>query len=322
MSEAQAMSLPRRLADWRERRGLAWADLIVPVALAGVVIASALASDTFLTEANLKNLMRQIVTNGLISLGMLVVILTGGIDLSVGAVVALAGIVVAELQSTIPTPVAIAVAIGAALLVGAVNGGIIARFAIAPFIVTLGTLSAVRGAVYVFSETPVTPTDPAFMTIGSAFWGPLPAIFVFMLACYLVISLFLSRTTPGRAIIAIGGNQEAVRLAGIDVRAHIVLAYVIGALFAGIAGVILASRVGISQPSVAIGFELDAIAACVIGGAVLGGGAGSVRGTLLGVVVLGLISNLLNLYDVQSYYQQIFKGALIIIAVLGRRKES
>ncbi len=322
MSDAMTASLPQRLADWRDRRGIGLADLIVPIILVAVVVASALASDTFLTEANLKNLMRQIVTNGLISLGMLVVILTGGIDLSVGAVVALAGILVAELQSGLPTPVAVVIAVAAAMAVGAINGGIIARFSIAPFIVTLGTLSAVRGAVYVFSETPVTPTDPAFLTIGSAFWGPFPAIFVFMMACYLAVSLLLARTTPGRAIMAIGGNQEAVRLAGIDVRAHLVLGYVIGALFAGVAGVILASRVGISQPSVAAGVELDAIAACVIGGAVLGGGAGSVRGTLLGVVALGLISNLLNLFDVQAYYQQIFKGALIIIAVLARRRES
>jgi ribose/xylose/arabinose/galactoside ABC-type transport system permease subunit len=218
--------------------------------------------------------------------------------------------------------VAITVAIGLGLLVGMVNGVVIARFSIAPFIVTLGTLSVVRGAVYVYSETPATPTDPWFLSIGSAFVGPIPAIFILMVAAYLVMSFFLARTTPGRAIRAIGGNQEAVRLAGIDVRAHIVLAYALCALLAAVAGVVLASRVGISQPSVGVGIELDAIAACVIGGAILGGGGGSVRGTFLGVVILGLISNLLNLFDVQSYYQQVFKGSLIIIAVLARRRES
>jgi len=306
---------------WRQREDVRWSQVIVPAALLLVVAIAAVASETFVTEANLRNLLRQIVTNGLISVGMLVVILAGGIDLSVGAVVALSGIVAAELQSAMPTPLAIAVAIGVAALVGVVNGGIIAHFAIAPFIVTLGTLSAVRGLVYVFSETPVTPSDPSFLAIGSAFIGPLPAIFVFMAIAYLAVSLFLARTTPGRAIVAIGGNQEAVRLAGIDVRAHIVLAYVICASFAGVAGVVLASRVGISQPSVGIGVELDAIAACVIGGAILGGGGGSVRGTFMGVVILGLISNLLNLFNVQSYYQQIFKGVLIVVAVLARRRE-
>ena len=135
------------------------------------------------------------------------------------------------------------------------------------------------------------------------------------------MSFFLNRTTPGRSIIAIGGNEEAVRLAGINVRAHLTLAYVICASMAGLAGVILASRVGISQPSVGVGFELDAIAACVIGGAILGGGGGSVRGTFAGVLILGLISNLLNMFNVQSYYQDIFKGVLIVLAVLARRKE-
>jgi ribose/xylose/arabinose/galactoside ABC-type transport system permease subunit len=142
-----------------------------------------------------------------------------------------------------------------------------------------------------------------------------------MVAAYLLMSFFLNRTTPGRAIIAIGGNEEAVRLAGINVRLAITMAYVICATLAGIAGVVLASRVGIAQPSVGIGWELDAIAACVIGGAILGGGGGSVRGTFAGVLVLGLISNLLNLFNVQSYYQQIFKGVLIVLAVLARRKE-
>ena len=306
---------------WRTHDDIHWTQFIVPAGLLMVVAVAAVTTETFVTEPNLRNMMRQVVTNGLISLGMLVVILSGGIDLSVGAIVALSGIVAAELQSSMPTPLAIVVAIGVATLVGLVNGGIIARFEIAPFIVTLGTMSAVRGLVYVFSETPVTPSDPSFLTIGSAFLGPIPAIFAFTLVAYLLVSFLLNRTTPGRAIVAIGGNQEAVRLAGIDVRAHIVLAYVICALFAGIAGVVLASRVGISQPSVGAGVELDAIAACVIGGAILGGGGGSVRGTFMGVVILGLISNLLNQFNVQSYYQQIFKGLLIVIAVLARRKE-
>jgi ribose/xylose/arabinose/galactoside ABC-type transport system permease subunit len=307
--------LRARLGD---RRAL---DLALPVVFVVLVAFAALASDTFLTQANLSNLMRQIVTNGLLSLGMLVVILAGGIDLSVGAVVALSGILVGELMPLIPAPAAIVVAIAAGSLVGVVNGFVIARFSIAPFIVTLGALSAVRGLVYVISETPVVHEDPGFLQIGSAFVGPVPAISLLMLAAYLVMSFFLNRTTAGRAIVAIGGNEEAVRLAGIDVRAHVVLAYVMCGTLAGITGVVLASRVGISQPSVAIGWELDAIAACVIGGAILGGGGGSVRGTFIGVLILGLISNLLNLFNVQSYYQQIFKGVLIVLAVLARRKE-
>lgn len=306
-----------RTVALRSRAG----PLVLPAVFIALVVFAAFASDTFLTTGNISNLLRQMVVNGLISLGMLVVILSGGIDLSVGAVVALSGIVVAGAQSIMPLPLAIVAAVAVAALVGVVNGFFIARYSLAPFIVTLGTVSAVRGLVYVISETPVMPSNPGFLLIGSASIGPVPVIFLFMLAAYLLGSFFVNRTTPGRAIVSIGGNEEAVRLAGIDVRAHLVLAYVLCAALAGIAGVVLASRVGISQPSVGIGMELDAIAACVIGGAILGGGGGSVRGTLAGVVILGLISNLLNMFNVQSYYQQIFKGVLIVLAVLVRRKE-
>jgi ribose transport system permease protein len=306
-----------RRAQLRTRGG----PLVLPVAFVALVAFAAVSSDTFLTQGNLTNLLRQIVINGMLSLGMLVVILSGGIDLSVGAVVALSGIVVASAQSAVPVPVAIVIAIAAGGVVGFANGGIIARWALAPFIVTLGTMSAVRGLVYVISETPVVPSDPSFLSIGSAAVGPVPDIFIFLIVAYLAGSFFVNRTTPGRAIVSIGGNEDAVRLAGISVRWHLVLTYVLCGALAATAGVILASRVGISQPSVGIGFELDAIAACVIGGAILGGGGGSVRGTFAGVVILGLISNLLNMYDVQSYYQQIFKGVLIVLAVLVRRKE-
>jgi ribose/xylose/arabinose/galactoside ABC-type transport system permease subunit len=300
---------------------LPWTDLALPVVFLLLLALAAVSSDTFLTQSNLTNLLRQVVINGLLSLGMLVVILSGGIDLSVGAVVALSAILVGTFAELLPMPLAIVLAIGAAALVGFVNGGVIARFGIASFIVTLGSLSAVRGLVYVISEVPVVQSDPGFLAIGSAMLGPVPMITLFMVAVYVLMSLFLNRTTPGRAIIAIGGNEEAVRLAGINVRGHLTLAYVICASMAGLAGVILASRVGISQPSVGIGFELDAIAACVIGGAILGGGGGSVRGTFAGVLILGLISNLLNMFNVQSYYQDIFKGVLIVLAVLARRKE-
>jgi ribose/xylose/arabinose/galactoside ABC-type transport system permease subunit len=287
-----------------------------------LLLIAASASDVFFTQRNVSNLFRQIVTNGLISLGMLVVILTGGIDLSVGPVVALTGIMASGLQNHVPLPLAILIALAAGLLVGVVNGFLVARFKLQPFIVTLATLSAVRGVVYVYSETPQTPSNPAFRALlGGGFVGPVPVAAIIMLACFPLVWTFLNRTTSGRAIVAIGGNEEAVRLAGINVGTHILLAYVISALFSGIAGVLLASRLGIAQPSVGAGYELDAIAACVIGGAILGGGGGGAAGVFGGVLTLGLIDNLLNLFNVQSYYQQIFKGFIILVAVLARRKE-
>ncbi len=301
----------------RRARLVAYLPVAAFLLLAAV---AAVTSDAFLGQSNLGNLLRQIVTNGLISLGMLVVILSGGIDLSVGPVVALAGIVGAGLLNRLAWPVAVPLGVVVALVAGGLNGALVAYFRMPPFVATLATMSAFRGLVYVWSETPVVPTNAGFRQLIVSSVGPVPTVALLMLACFALVSLFLNRTTAGRNLYAIGGNAEAVRLAGIDVRAHQLLAYVISAGFAGLAGLILTSRIGIAQPSVGGGMELDAIAACVIGGASLAGGVGSVRGTLAGVLLLGLISNLLNLYNVQAYYQQIFKGALIVLAVLTRRR--
>lgn len=307
--------------DIRSRRR--WVDVAFIAAFIVLLIITATMSDVFFTQRNLSNLLRQTVTNGLLSLGMLVVILTGGIDLSVGPIVALTGIMVAGFSNMgLPLFLAIIICLGVGAAAGALNGFFISRFKLQPFIVTLATLGAIRGLVYVYSDIPITPSDPSFRAIlGAGFVGPFPVSGLIMLACYPLVWFFLNRTRSGRAIVAIGGNEEAVRLAGINVTWNIFLAYMISGLFAGMAGVILASRLGISQPSVGVGFELDAIAACVIGGAILGGGGGSAFGTLAGVISLGMIDNLLNLFNVQSYYQQIFKGAIILIAVLARRKQ-
>ncbi len=334
MQSGNLIAIFRRLANWLlslTRSGTGggdgkrrWIDYAFLGAFLLLLLVAATMSDVFFTQRNLSNLMRQIVTNGLISLGMLVVILTGGIDLSVGPVVAFSAIVVSGMiqNQHLPLSVAILIALGVGGLAGAFNGFMISRFKLQPFIVTLATLGAIRGLVYVYSQTPITPQDPSFRTIfGTAILGPFTLSGLIMLLAFLVMLFFINRTTAGRAIVAIGGNEEAVRLAGINVRRHILLAYIISGLCAALAGVLLASRLGIAQPSVGAGFELDAIAACVIGGAILGGGGGSVLGTFGGVVILGVIDNLLNLLNVQSYYQQIFKGLIILFAVLARRKD-
>ncbi len=309
---------------WKARfQSQHWVNYAFLVAFVILLIVTASMSEVFLTQRNLTNLLRQSVTNGLLSLGMLIVILTGGIDLSVGPIVALTGIIVAGLSKQgMPLALAIFICLGVGMAVGSVNGFFIARFKLQPFIVTLATLGAIRGLVYVYSDVPITPSDPAYRAVlGAGMIGPFPISALIMLACYPLVWFFLNRTRSGRAIVAIGGNEEAVRLAGINVRGNILLAYILSGLFAAMAGVILASRLGISQPSVGSGFELDAIAACVISGAILGGGGGSTFGTLAGVVALGMIDNLLNLFNVQSYYQQILKGIIILVAVLARRKQ-
>jgi ribose transport system permease protein len=309
----------KRFGEEARRR---WADYGFMAAFVVLVLIAASASDVFFTPRNISNLFRQIVTNGLVSLGMLVTILTGGIDLSVGSIVALAGILAAGLTDQIGLPLAILVALSAGVLAGSVNGFIIARFKLAPFIVTLATMSAIRGAVYVYSEIPQVPENPSFRALlGAGFIGPVPVPAIIMLVSYILVGLFLNRTVPGRAIVAIGGNEEAVRLAGINVGRNVWLAYAMSGFFAALAGVLVASRLGIAQPSVGLAYELDAIAACVIGGAALGGGSGGVIGTFAGVLTLGLIDNLLNLFGVQTYYQQITKGLIIVLAVLARRRQ-
>jgi ribose transport system permease protein len=304
-------------ADERQR----WVDYIFITAFVVLVLIGGWASDVFFTQVNITNLFRQIVANGLISLGMLIVIVTGGIDLSVGSIVPLAGIIYAGTTDQVGIGLAMFIALVVGTLVGLVNGFLVAHFKLQSFIVTLASMGAVRGLVFVYSESPLIPKDLAFRGIGASFLGPVSVATIIMLACYGLVWFFLNRTTTGRATIAIGGNEEAVRLAGINVKQTLILAYVLSGFFSALGGVILVSRLGIAQPSLGVGYELDAIAACVIGGGILGGGGGGVIGTFFGVLTLGLINNLLNLFAVQTYYQQILKGVVIVVAVLARAKE-
>jgi len=281
-----------------------------------ILLIGAWFAEAFFTERNVSNLLRQVVANGLISLGMLLVILTGGIDLSVGSLVALGGVLFAGMTDRIGIGAALAVAIAAGALAGMVNGMIIARFKLQSFIVTLATMGIVRGCVFLYTEIPLSPAHAGFRDLGATLVGAVPVSMIIMLGCYALMWFYLNRTPVGRATVAIGGNEETVRLAGVNVGGTIVLAYVLSGAFSALSGAILVSRLGIAQPSLGIAYELDAIAACVIGGAVLGGGGGSVPGTLFGVFTLGLINNLLNLVGVKSFYQDIVKGTVIILAVL------
>ena len=291
------------------------ANILFGVGVVVLIIVTALMQEVFLTERNMVNVARQMVTTGLLSIGMYVVIRSGGIDLSVGSTVAFAGLLAAGLQETMPVGAAIAIALSVGVVVGLINGVLIAYMRLQPFIVTLAMMGAVRGALFIYSETPTYATDKFFLkTLGAG------KIFAIFLACIPVVWFFMNHTRSGRSIMAIGMNPETVRLAGVNVRAQTTLAYVICGFFAALAGVLLAARLGISQPSVGVAYELDAIAAVVIGGGILGGGGGTVGGMFGGVIALALIDNVLNLFNVQSYYQQIVKGVIILIAVLLRRK--
>jgi ribose transport system permease protein len=302
---------------------LSRADLIFALAILALVVFASVASDAFLTQRNVVNISRQIVTNGFLSLGMLMVVRTGGIDLSVGSVLAFAGLLATGLQDQMHFSAAIAIALGMGAAVGGINGWLIARFNLQPFIVTLATMGALRGALYIYAETPRYPADEMFRAVlGGAFVGPVPVNFILFALAVPAVWFYLNHTVSGRAAFALGVNKEAVRLAGVNVGKHLTFAYVACGLFAAIAGVLLASRLGIAQPSVGVGYELDAIAAVVIGGGLLGGGGGTAIGVLGGVLALAVVDNVLNLFNVDSYYQQLLKGLIILVAVLARRKKA
>jgi ribose/xylose/arabinose/galactoside ABC-type transport system permease subunit len=287
------------------------------------VLVAASITGLFFTQRNITSLFRQLVTTGFLSLGMLIVIRTAGIDLSVGSVVAFSGLLAAGLQKYMYFPWAMAVGVVAGIACGFLNGAVIAKFKLQPFIVTLATMSIIRGALYIYSDVPQYPVYAEFRKLigGGSLFDAIPITVIVLVAFIPLVWFFLNNTTWGRTICAIGGNEEAVRLAGINVNKHIILAYSISGFFAAVGGVLLASKLGISQPSVGSGYELDAIAAVVIGGGLMSGGAGTVAGTCGGILALGIIDNLLNLYGVGTYYQQILKGIVILLAVMTRRRK-
>ena len=281
------------------------------VAIVMLILFASIATDVFLTERNIVSISRQLVTNGFLSLGMLLVILTGGIDLSVGSVFAFAGLLATGLQAHMPFPGRDhrRTAMG---LRGRLHQWLHDRPLYAPALHRdAGHHGSLRGLLYMYSDTPQYSEDPLFRSLlGGGFIGPMPVpVSSFSSPCP-IVWFYLNHTTSGRAIYAIGVNQEAVRLAGIDVRRHIIAAYMASGFLAALAGVLLASRLGIAQPSVGIGYELDAIAAVVIGGGILGGGGGTVPGVFGGVLALAIVDNVLNLFNVESYYQQFLKGSL------------
>jgi inositol transport system permease protein len=291
-----------------------------------IVLSAALAAvkPNFLTLPNLVNLVRQISINGILAVGVTHVLLTGGVDLSLGSVVALTGVVAASFAHPGDYPVMVPVLLGvlAGAACGTANGIVITAGRVAPFIVTLGMMTAARGLALVLSEgRPVSNLSREFTAIGSAevLGVPVPALVLFAVAA--LAWVFLSKTKYGRYLYAVGGNEEAARASGIHVGAVKVVAYTLSGALAGVAGVVLASRITTGQPNAGLGYELDAIAAVVIGGTSLAGGVGGIGGTILGALLMGVINNGLDLLNVSSYYQQIVKGLIIVGAVwLDRRQ--
>ncbi|MGB2715471.1 MAG: ribose ABC transporter permease [Vicinamibacterales bacterium] len=272
----------------------------------------------FLTISNLLNVMEQTSINAVIAVGMTFVILSAGIDLSVGSVLALSGVVMATLlQQDWPVAAAMAVGLLMGFGFGALNGVAIAWGRLPPFIATLGMMSIARGCALLFTEgRPVSGFDQTFRSLATARILGIPAPVVITAAVYLVARFVLSSTRFGRYVYAMGGNEEATRLSGVNVRLHKMLVYGVSGLTSGIAAVLLTARLNSAQPIAGIMYELDAIAAVVIGGTSLAGGEGGVGGTLIGALIMGVLRNGLNLLGVSSFLQQVVIGLVIVFAVL------
>ncbi len=290
-----------------------------------LVVFSAIISDVFFTSVNLSNLLKQVSGIGIISIGMLIVILTGGIDLSVGSMVALLAVTFAILVNSVILPVAIIATIVIGFALGSVAGYLVAFQKMAPFIATLALMTVARGLAFIYAKgSPITfnTAGGEFMSnfANNSFLG-IPNIAIVFFLIVIIAMVVLRYNVFGRLIIAMGSNEDASRLSGIKVNKYKFLVYAISGSLAAVAAVIVASRTNLGSPNMGMAWELDAIAAVVIGGASLNGGKGTVINTLMGVLILGLIGNILNLLNVPSYPQQVVKGAIIIFAVLLQRFE-
>ena len=270
-------------------------------------------SPTFRTATNAVNILRQVAVNGIIAIGMTFVIMTGGIDLTVGSLVAVAGVVSGSILVANPDNVVLAVAAGILVcaLFGAMNGFFAAYMGVPPFVATLAGQTIARGFAYVYSDgKPYTLASDGFSMIGKGM-APIIIFIVILAICHIM----LSKMKFGRYIYAVGGNPKAAEASGVRVKYILMKVYILSGVLAGIAGIVLASRTNSGQPAVGTGYETDAIAAAVIGGTSMTGGIGTIPGTLIGILIIGTLNNGLNLLDVSSYWQQIIKGLIILGAV-------
>lgn len=289
-----------------------------------IFVALSITSRSFLTVHNLLNVALQTSVNALLAIGMTFVILTAGIDLSVGSILAFssaitAGLLVGHVNIFLASVVGLVV--GA--LAGLLNGIFVAYGRLAPFIVTLGTLTLFRGATEIYTGgVPIFDLPEAFSGFGAGTLVGIPIPVLVTAVIFALGLLALQRTTHGRRIYAIGGNERAAFLAGIPVKRYLMAVYVISGALAALAGLVLTSRLGSAEPTAGTGYELDAITAVVLGGTSLFGGEGTLWGTIIGALILGVISNGLNLLNVNSFYQDAIKGVIILFAIMLDRKRA
>lgn len=288
------------------------------VVLAVMIVIMSFLSPRFLSFSNLLNISRQISVMAIVGVGMTFVILSAGIDLSVGSIVALTGIIISYFVQELGAPVYLSVIIGlmSSLAVGLLNGFFIAKIKIPFFIVTLATMVIGRGLCFIITGGfPISELGEQFQQVGRGYFGSIPIPVVIMLVVYFLAYLVLQHTSFGRYVYAIGGNEEASRFVGLAVDKIKIAIYGICGLASGVGALILTSRMNSGDPNMGTGMELDAIAAAVIGGTSITGGKGWIWGTLIGAYIMGILNNGLNMLDVSAYYQMAVKGLVILVAV-------
>lgn len=288
------------------------------IGLVALCVVVTIKSDRFLTQDNLMNVLRQISSNMYLASSMTMILIAGGIDLSVGSIVAITGVTAGTLLNMgIPIPVTILICLVLGGVYGSINGAILTNTTLPPFIVTYSMMQILRGATYVYTGgTTVRIDDRAFTNLGTGYaFGFLPLPVIYLAIVFVIVYLVLNRTKLGRHIYAVGGNEKAAKFSGINVRRTRMFVYTFSGVMGALAGIVLCARSYSGNPLAGDGAEMDAIAACVLGGASMAGGYGYIGGTLIGALIIGLMNNGLNLMRIDSYWQIILKGVVILVAV-------
>lgn len=287
------------------------------IVLLALVIFFSIASDVFLSFENIMNVLRQVSVVGIVAVGMTFVILTGGIDLSVGTVIAVTGVVTAQLMVNGVHPIlAILASIGIAIVIGIFNAFFTHEFKLNPMIVTLGVMTILKGVSYIVTGgLPVYGFSEEFKIIGQGYIGPVPIPIIIMLVCFAIGYFILNYTSFGTAVYGLGGNEEAVRLAGINIRKTKYGVFVICAILSAIAGIVLLSRVNNAQPNAGIGYEMDVITGVVLGGVSMSGGEGKITGVFVGILVMAVLANGMLLMGISEYFQWVVKGSVMLLAI-------
>lgn len=312
-----AAAPPQKTRNVLGQMGFWWDKVGIFAVLVLLCVFMAIMAPSFLSVDNGLNVARSVSINAILAAGMTMIIITGGIDLSVGSILAVSGVSgVLLFVAGVPTPLALLGGILAGALAGFINGAFVAWLALPAFIVTLGSMTYLRGIAYSLLEgQPLISSDLGYRAIGNGAVAGIPTPVVVMVVVYFVFWFILERTKFGRHVYAVGGNMEAARLAGINVKRVLLSVYTIAGAAAGLAGIIFSARVLSAQPTAGQSYELDAIAAVVLGGTSLMGGRGRVIGTLVGALIIGVLTNGLVLMNVPFFYQLIVKGVVIVIAV-------